>query len=77
MEEYNETCKDVVYRSKIHILFIYSFETNSFFSLRFEDSPYFQAKSDLVARVNTTTLRSGIVVHELHRILLPRIDTKL
>lgn len=73
MEEYNETCKDVVYRSKIHILF----RKNFFFPLRFEDSPYFQAKSDLVARVNTTTLRSGIVVHELHRILLPRIDTKL
>lgn len=35
MEEYNETCKDVVYRSKIHILFIYSFETTFFsFSVR-------------------------------------------
>lgn len=76
MEEYNETCKDVRKIPFKNTYTLYILFRKNFFFL-FEDSPYFQAKSDLVARVNTTTLRSGIVVHELHRILLPRIDTKL
>lgn len=65
----------IPYRSTKIYIYIYILSKELFFS-RFDSntflsSPYFQAKSDLVGRVNTTTLRSGILVYELHRILLP------
>lgn len=65
----------IPYRSTKIYIYIYILSKELFFS-RFDSntflsSPYFQAKSDLAARVNTTTLRSGILVYELHRILLP------
>lgn len=62
----------IPYRSTKIYIYIF-FRKNFFFpvSIRTRFFPYFQAKSDLVGRVNTTTLRSGILVYELHRILLP------
>lgn len=62
----------IPYRSTKIYIYIF-FRKNFFFpvSIRTRFFPYFQAKSDLVGRVNSTTLRSGILVYELHRILLP------